>query len=120
VVPALLVGFAVAAFAVSAIVGLAGGSAGLVASKLSVVRTIVGCAVALALAFAGARWKRVELGWVAYAAVGFGTLKLLFEDLRFGNAASLVVSLLFYGGVLILLPRMMQRERGRKETAEAA
>ena len=92
----------------------------MVASKLSVVRTIVGCAVALALAFAGARWKRVELGWVAYAAVGFGTLKLLFEDLRFGNAASLVVSLLFYGGVLILLPRMMQRERGRKETAEAA
>jgi hypothetical protein len=117
VVPALLVGFAVAAVAVSAIVGVAGGIGGLVASRLSVVRTIVDCAVALALAFAGARWKRVELGWVAYAAVGFGTLKLLFEDLRFGNPASLVVSLLFYGGVLILLPRMMQR--GRKEAAEA-
>ncbi len=114
VVPALLVGFAVAAVAVSAIVGLAGGSGGLVASRLSVVRTIVDCAVAVALAFAGARWKRVELGWVAYAAVGFGTLKLLFEDLRFGNAASLVVSLLFYGGVLILLPRMMQRGRADK------
>ena len=111
VVPALLVGFAAAALAVSAIVGVAGGSAGLAASRLSVVRTIVGCAVALALAYAGARWKRVELGWVAYAAVGFGTLKLLLEDLRFGNAASLVVSLLFYGGVLILLPRMMQRGR---------
>ena len=111
VVPALLVGFAAAALAVSAIVGVAGGSAGLAASRLSVVRTIVGCAVALALAYAGARWKRVELGWVAYAAVGFGTLKLLLEDLRFGNAASLVVSLLFYGGVLILLARMMQRGR---------
>ena len=115
VVPALLAGFAVAGVAVSAIVGLAGGSAGVVASRLSVVRTIVDCAMAVALAFAGARWKRVELGWVAYAAVGFGTLKLLFEDLRFGNAASLVVSLLFYGGVLILLPRMMQR--GRKQEA---
>ena len=111
VVPALLVGFAAAALAVSAIVGVSGGSAGLAASKLSVVRTVVGCVVALALAYGGMRWKRVELGWVAYAAVGFGTLKLLFEDLRFGNAASLVVSLLFYGGVLILLPRMMQRGR---------
>ena len=111
VVPAMLAGFAVAALAVSAIVAATGGSTGLAASRLSVVRTIVGCAVALALAFAGARWKRVELGWVAYAAVGFGTLKLLLEDLRFGNAASLVVSLLFYGGVLILLPRMMQRGR---------
>lgn len=115
VVPALLAGFAVAALAVSAIVGLAGGSAGLVASRLSVVRTMVGCGVALSLAFVGARWNRVELGWVAYAAVGFGTLKLLLEDLRFGNAASLVVSLLFYGGVLILLPKMMSR--GKAEAA---
>jgi hypothetical protein len=115
VVPALLVGFAVAALAVSGIVGVAGGSAGLVASRLSVVRTVVDCAVALALGYMGSRWGRVELGWVAYAAVGFGTLKLLFEDLRFGNASSLVLSLLFYGGVLILLPRMMQK--GRKEAS---
>jgi hypothetical protein len=111
VVPALLAGFAVSALAVSAIVGITGGSAGLAASRLSMVRTIVGCAVALGLAFVGLRWKRVELGWVAYAAVGFGTLKLLLEDLRLGNPASLVVSLLVYGGVLILLPKMMQRGR---------
>jgi len=63
------------------------------------------------LGYAGARWKCVELGWVAYAAVAFGTLKLLFEDLRFGNAASLVVSLLFYGLILILLPQLMRRSR---------
>jgi len=113
VVPALLVGFAVAALAVSAVVGLAPGREELAASRLSVVRTIMACAVALALGYLGSRWKRAELGWVAYTAVGFGTLKLLLEDLRFGNAASLVVSLLFYGMVLILLPRMMQR--GRKE-----
>jgi hypothetical protein len=111
VAPALLAGFAMAALAVSAIVGVTIGSAGLAESRLSMVRTIVGCAVALGLAFMGSRWKRVELGWVAYAAIGFGTLKLLLEDLRYGNAASLVVSLLFYGGVLILLPKMMQRGR---------
>jgi len=111
VVPALLAGFAGAALAVSGIVGVTGGSSGLAAARLSMVRTIVGCAVALGMAFIGARWKRVELGWVAYAAVGFGTLKLPLEDLKYGNAATLVVSLLFYGGVLILLPRMMQRRR---------
>jgi hypothetical protein len=114
VVPALLVGFAVSAGAVSVIVGLAGGRVELAASRLSVARTIVGCAVALALGFVGSRWKRVELGWVAYSAVGFGTLKLLFEDLRFGNAASMVASLVFYGGVLILLPRMLQPGRDRR------
>ena len=44
------------------------------------------------LAFGGSRLKRAELLWVAYVAIAFGTLKLLFEDLRFGNAASLVAS----------------------------
>jgi hypothetical protein len=52
------------------------------------------------------RRRHIELKWIAYAAVGLGTLKLLFEDLRFGNPASLVVSFLFYGLILILLPRL--------------
>ncbi len=108
-VPAALVGFAGAALAVAALVWLFASRVQANASRLSVVRTIVNCALALALGFFGSRWKRVELGWVAYAAVVFGTLKLLFEDLRFGNAASLVVSLLFYGLILILLPRLMRR-----------
>lgn len=109
VLPAALVGFTVASLIVVATVSLASAGLGLTASRLSVVRTIVNCGLALALGFAGSRWKRVELGWVAYAAVAFGTLKLLFEDLRFGNAASLVVSLIFYGLVLILLPRLTRR-----------
>ena len=104
------VGFAAAALAVVAIVWLAAGRLELSASRLSVIRTIVNCALALSLGYLGARWKQVELGWVAYAAVAFGTLKLLFEDLRFGNAASLVVSLLFYGLILILLPRLTRRD----------
>jgi hypothetical protein len=109
VLPAIFVGFAAAALAVVATVSLASGRVELTPSRLSVVRTVVNCALALALGFLGSRWKHVELGWVAYAAVAFGTLKLLFEDLRFGNAASLVVSLLFYGLVLILLPRLTRR-----------
>jgi hypothetical protein len=111
VFPAILVGFAGAALAVATFVWLAASRLELNASRLSVIRTVVNCALALVLGYAGARWKCVELGWVAYAAVAFGTLKLLFEDLRFGNAASLVVSLLFYGLILILLPQLMRRSR---------
>jgi len=109
VIPAAVASIAAAALAVVAFVWLAAGRLELTASRLSVVRTIVNCLLALSLGFLGSRWKHVELGWVAYAAVAFGTLKLLFEDLRFGNAASLVVSLLFYGLVLILLPRLTRR-----------
>jgi hypothetical protein len=106
VVPAAVVGFTGAALAVVAVVWLAAGRLELEASRLSVIRTVLNCTLALVLGYLGSRWKRAELGWVAYGAVAFGTLKLLFEDLRFGNAASLVVSLLFYGLVLILLPRL--------------
>jgi hypothetical protein len=109
VLPAALVGFTATALAVVAIVWLATSRFELSPSRLSVVRTIVNCALALCLGFLGSRWRHLELGWVAYAAVAFGTLKLLFEDLRFGNAASLVVSLLFYGLILILLPRLTRR-----------
>jgi hypothetical protein len=111
VIPAVLVSFAGAALVVVAIAWIAVGRIELDASRLPVIRTVVNCALALALGFLGSRWKRLELGWVAYAAVAFGTLKLLFEDLRFGSAASLVVSLLFYGSILILLPRLTRRNR---------
>jgi len=114
VLPAVVVGFAAAALAVVAIVWLAAGRADLSPSRLSVVRTVVNCALALALGYLGSRWKRIELGWVAYTAVAFGTIKLLFEDLRFGNAASLVVSLLFYGLILILLPRLTRGTQTEK------
>ncbi|HYM75198.1 MAG TPA: hypothetical protein VE377_04400 [Candidatus Dormibacteraeota bacterium] len=105
-IPAAVAGFSAAAVSVAAIVWVLAQRLELAASSLSVIRTIVNCGLALALAILGCRWKRAELGWLAYTAVAFGTLKLLFEDLRFGNAASLVVSLLFYGTILILLPRL--------------
>lgn len=109
IVPAVLAGFTAAALVVVAVAAGVTGRLALDASRLSVIRTIVNCALALTLGFVGSRWHRIELGWVAYAAVAVGTLKLLFEDLRFGNPASMVVSLLFYGLVLILLPRLIRR-----------
>ncbi len=104
VVPAAVVASAVAALGVMATADLAQG--GLGASRVSMLRTVVTCVMALALGYAGSRWNRVELGWVAYGAIGLGALKLVAEDLRFGNAATLMVSLLFYGLILILLPRL--------------
>jgi hypothetical protein len=113
IIPLLLVGFAVAAVVVVAVVKLAAGLIEPQSSALSVVRTIVNCALALVFGLAGSRLKRMELNWAAYGAVGFGTIKLLFEDLRFGNAASLVISLLFYGTILIVLPRLAREEKLR-------
>ena len=110
-VPAVLFSFAAAALAIDVIVWLASSRRELSASHLAVIRTGVTCLLALALSFLGSRSKRVELGWVAYAAVAFGALKLLFEDLRFGNAGSLVLSLLFYGLILILIPRLTRLAR---------
>ena len=108
ILPGALVAFTAAALAVFVVAAIAGPHVELGPSRLSVIRTIVNCALALTLAFLGSRSRKLELGWLAYAAVAFGTLKLLFEDLRFGNAASLVVSLLFYGLVLIFLPKLIR------------
>jgi len=94
----------VAALAVAGIAGL--GVVELSASRLSMVRTVVTCVMALVLGYAGSRWNLVEMGWVAYGAIGFGAFKLVVEDLQFGNAETLMVSLLFYGLILILLPRL--------------
>jgi hypothetical protein len=105
IVPASVVAFTIAAWAITAIVRLTAGRLELAASNLSMIRTIVICLLALALGLASRR-RHIELRWIAYGAVALGTLKLLFEDLRFGNPASLVVSFVFYGLILILLPRL--------------
>jgi hypothetical protein len=73
---------------------------------LAATHTLVACLVALALAFAGSRWKRIELVWLAYAFIAFSALKLLFEDLRSGTAGSIAASLFFYGMAWVLVPRL--------------
>lgn len=109
VTPAAVAAFAVAALGIVGARWLISLRLVLNASRISEIRTIVTCLIALSLGFLAPRWRRLELGWIAYAAVGLGAVKLLLEDLRFGNAASLVVSLFFYGLILILLPRLMRR-----------
>jgi len=106
VVPAAVVGFTAAAVLVGAVASA--GVSGLSASRLSMVRTVVTCVMALGMGYAGSHWKWAELGWVAYGAIGLGALKLVAEDLRYGNAGTLMVSLLAYGAILVILPRVMR------------
>jgi len=118
-VPALLLGFAAASVAVVGVAKVAAGRVESGASSLSMIRTVANCGLALVLGFVCSRQKRMELGWAAYAVVGFGTIKLVFEDLRFGNAASLVGSLLFYGLILILLPKLTRETRASSQAGPA-
>ena len=109
-VPAGIAAFTIAGWAVAATVRVASGQIELAASHLSMIRTAVICLLALVLGVASRR-RHLELRWIAYAAVALGTLKLVLEDLRFGNPASLVVSFVFYGLILILLPRMTRTKQ---------
>ncbi len=77
-------------------------------SQVAVIRTLITCAVALALAFSGSRFGRTELVWIAYGALALVTAKLLFEDLQHGHPASTAVSIFLYAVALILVPRMAQ------------
>jgi hypothetical protein len=104
--PAILALYAIAALAVAALVWLVSHGSAPTRPQLAVIRTMVTSAAALVLALIGARWRPHELVWIAYAAVVFGSLKLAFEDFRFGTSQSLAVSLLIYGAVLILIARL--------------
>ncbi len=99
----------VAAFAVFAVASILPANA----PRLAVVRTLVICALALALALAGSRLSKAELVWTGYGAMALCTLKLLFEDLRTGSTGSMAASLFLYGMVWLILPRLV-RSRAQK------
>lgn len=109
--PALLGVSATAAFMVSAIVWLIAHGAAPSLPQLAVIRTLVTCAAVLLLARVGTWWRQKELVWMAYAFVILGSVKLVFEDLRFGSTLSLAASLLIYGAILILIPRLARTAR---------
>ena len=112
--PAVLAVYAVAGLAVAGLVWMTARGNEPTLPLLAVIRTVVTGVAALLLAFVGARRQRIELVWMAYAAAVLGCLKLVVEDLRLGNTRSLAASLLIYGGVLVLIPRLV---RAGKRTA---
>jgi hypothetical protein len=84
------------------------------AVALPTLRTFLLCAVATGITWAGSRWDRGELLWLQYPVMVFAAAKLLLEDFPNGRPAALALSLLSYGGALILLPhcRLGNGKRG--------
>jgi hypothetical protein len=74
-------------------------------------RTGVLAGLALALAWAGARWDRAELSRLIYPAMILGAYRLAMVDLAQDHKPALFLSLLVYGGALMALPRLT-RARG--------
>jgi len=83
----------------------------------STLRTGLICALALGLAMAGARSSnRPECVWLLYPLMMYGAYRLLVEDFPNGRPTALALSLLFYGGTLLLLTRVI---KGREATADS-
>jgi hypothetical protein len=108
---AVLAVSAVATFLVSGLVWLAAIGMTPGASHVAVIRTLITCALALALALSGSRWRRIELVWTAYGTLAFVTAKLLFEDLPHGHSASIAISIFLYAVALIIVPRLARAGR---------
>jgi hypothetical protein len=70
--------------------------------------TVVLAGISLTLAWAGTLWKRPELVWVLYGIMAITGYKLATRDFMNEHNLALVVSLLCYGGTLILLPRTLR------------
>ena len=111
---AVLAVSALATFLVSCLVWLAAIGMTPGASHVAVIRTLITCGLALALAFSGSRWQRIELVWTAYGILGLVSAKLLFEDLPHGHSGSIAISIFLYAVALIIVPRVSRS--GRQET----
>jgi hypothetical protein len=70
--------------------------------------TVVLTGLSLALAWVGTHWRRPELVWLLYGFMALGGYKLATRDFINEHNLTLVVSLLCYGGALIVLPRMLR------------
>jgi hypothetical protein len=73
---------------------------------LAFIRTLTICAAALALAFSGAHWRRMELTRIGYATLMLVAAKLVFEDLRHGHLEFIAASIFLFAVTLIAVPRI--------------
>jgi hypothetical protein len=97
---------AVAAFVVQGLVGLIALKVTPGAHHLAFIRTLTVCAAAIALAFSGAHWRRMELTRIGYATLGLLAVKLLLEDLRHGHLGFIAGSIFLFAITLIVVPRV--------------
>jgi hypothetical protein len=108
-VTATLAVASMAALLVEGLMGVLGqmaSSGSLGPHHLAFIRTLTICAAALALAFSGAHWRRVELTRIGYAALALVAAKLVFEDLRLGHLEFIAASIFLFAVTLIAVPRI--------------
>lgn len=91
----------------AALVPLPRGRAG--AAVMTVLRTAVLLGFAVALAWRERRRPAPELAWLGHAVMAVAAAKLLLDDLRRGQPATLFLSLSLYGAALWFLPRLRRR-----------
>jgi len=76
------------------------------AHHLAFIRTLIACVAAIALAYSGAHWRRMELTRIGYAALALLAVKLVLEDLRHGHLAFIAGSIFLFAVTLIVVPRV--------------
>ena len=81
------------------------------APYVAFVRTLILCALALALAYFGSRWHRVELTRISYATLGLVAAKLLLEDLRLGHLEFIAAAIFLFAITLIAVPRFAHKKK---------
>lgn len=76
---------------------------------LATLRTGVVAAAAVVLALSTRVPRVMELGWLLYPVLVVGGFKLLVDDFRHSQAATLFLALALYGAALVMAPRLVKR-----------
>ncbi|HEY6050201.1 MAG TPA: hypothetical protein VIZ58_03065, partial [Thermoanaerobaculia bacterium] len=87
------------------------------AASIALVRSAVLAASAVILAFLAKRTSLRELGWLAYAVLVLGGVKLVVEDVPAGRPLTLFLAFALYGASLLWTPRVLRR---REDSGAAA
>ncbi len=80
-------------------------------SVLASVRTAVLSMAAATLAISSRHWRWPEARWLAYPLLIIVAIKLFTEDFPHGQAATLFVSLAFVGSAVLLVAKVIKREK---------
>ena len=85
-------------------------------SVLASLRTAVLSVASVTLAISSRHWRWPEARWLAYPLLILVAIKLFAEDFPHGHAATLFVSLAFVGSAVLLVAKVIKRDK----PAEAA
>ena len=72
-------------------------------------RTGLLASLSMGVAWAGVRLHRPELMRLGYPVLAIAGIKVILEDFNQGQSLPLFVSLIFCGGGLVLLPRLLRK-----------